>query len=213
MTDSVTDTETGTAINKPDYPPAAGAHLAAPAGAGACPTVRALMGRPPFWAALGYWVLGVALAVGAWHGYLLYPRAGLVLIGLAPFANLYFFFRGLNLLARCPAYIRTTSAARRLGLAPTWGCCAGGFLLVDELQGLWVGNGIGGRFDELARLVCWTDGHAHYVELWTDQGTRPRVRVGVGSEAELAAIGQRLQGNVARQCGHMPVLDQHDERL
>ena len=159
---------------------------------------RRHLGPLPVWTGIAYWTFAVGLTVVAWKAGELFPRAGLVLIGLTPFANLYCFFRGLTAFSRTMTYGRTARTAKRLGLVPDWGLGSGGFLLVDEGQGLWAGNGQGGPLHELARLVCHTNGQAHYLEFWPHGAAQPLARVGLGSENELAATGRRLHALTAK---------------
>lgn len=170
------------------------------------------LGPNPLWTGLQYWGFTVLMAAMAWEGAVRFPRAGLVLIGITPFVNLYCFFRGLTAMGQALRRLGTVRAARRLGLRPDWGCSSGGFMLLDEEQGLWAGNGKGGTLAGLGRLVRHTDGQAHYLEFWPQGAERPLARVGFGSEAELEEVALRVEAAV-RRAGGAPEMARVDPRL
>ncbi|MEG1609957.1 MAG: hypothetical protein RR317_02100 [Bilophila sp.] len=136
-------------------------------------TVSRLLGPPPCIQGFLRWGLAGLTSLGAWHLHQWAPVPGLVVIGLAPFVNMFLFFRGLSFMSRTIPYCKTRLCARRLRLTPTWGSASGGYLLVDESAGLWVADGVAGRFDELSVLAYRSDGQAFRLELYTRQGANP----------------------------------------
>ncbi len=146
----------------------------------------------PFFRGLWRWVLAVLFSFGAWQIYVLAPLPGLIGVGLAPFVNMYLFFRGLGFMQRGILHWRTVRTARRLQLEPGWGASSGGYLLVDDKKGLWVGNGRAGRLSELGSLCCRVEERAFLLELRKDEDSAPLVSVGVEDEAELELVCARL---------------------
>lgn len=185
--------------------------------------VSRLLGPPPCMQGFLRWGLAVLASIGAWHLHQWAPIPGLVVIGLTPFLNMFLFFRGLAFMSRTIPYCKTRLCARRLGLAPAWGSATGGYLLVDESAGLWVADGIAGRFDELSVLACRSDGQAYRLEFYTEPGAVPpalrRARgliqevapktgrsvpvasVGLGSLENLREVAHRLQSAIASRTG------------
>lgn len=197
-------------------------------------TVSRILGPPPCLHGFLRWGLAVLASLGAWHLHQWAPIPGLVAIGLAPFVNMFLFFRGLAFMSRTIPYYKTRLCAGRLGLVPAWGSATGGYLLVDESAGLWIADGIAGRFDELSVLAYRTDGQAHRLELYTEPGAVPpalrRARgliqelpsktgrsvpvasVGLGSLENLREVAHRLQCAVDSRTGNTLPLVFRDER-
>lgn len=167
------------------------------------------LGPSPFLHGLGRWALAGLLSCGAWHLYLVAPLPGLIGVGLAPFANMYLFFRGFNLIQRGVPHWKTRRLAQRLHLTPDWGCAEGGYLLVDERQGVWVANGVTGRLADLAELTCKVEEQAFLLELRED-GDAPLATVGVGSLQRLESVAARLCHASASHGGAARVL--HEKR-
>lgn len=170
-----------------------------------------LLGPSPLWAALACWGVAAVLCAAAWETGQRFPVIGLLAVGLAPFVALYFFFRGLARFARCRAHWATRRAAEKKGLSPDWACCSGGYLLVDETRGLWVGNGVVGDFADLACIRCSSNGQAHRLELLRPDKEKPEASIGMGSLQELQDTAQRLGAAVGRRQGVVPAIDFPEE--
>lgn len=155
---------------------------------------RDLLGPSPLCKGLIMWLLGAAYCVAAWHVNKAAPMLGLALMGLAPFVNLFCFFRGLTCLRR--AYLRwsTVRAARRLQLVPTWGDGRAGFFLVDEKNGVCALNGKTLPFDEVAGLTLVSNFMAHTLEMERRNAAphAPRFIIGFADAATLRAAADRL---------------------
>lgn len=158
-----------------------------------------LIGPSPLAQGLARWVLGGVLSFAAWQIHTVAPLPGVIAVGLAPFANIYLFFRGLSLMHRGILHWKTCRAARRLHLAPDWGSCGGGYLLVDERRGVWVANGVSGALDALADVTCRVRDQAFLLNLHEDKTAAPVVSVGMGDAQELAAVAARL-ARAAAEC-------------
>ena len=156
-----------------------------------------LLGPSPFVQGVARWPLAGVLSFAAWQFHRVAPLAGLVGVGLAPFANMYLFFRGLSLMHRGILHWKTCRAARRLGLAPGWGSSGGGYLLVDEDRGMWVANGVSGTLDTLADVTCRVRDQAFVLELREAKDAAPVVGVGMNDAAELEAVAARLVRSAA----------------
>lgn len=156
------------------------------------PNLTRLIGPSPLARGLARWALGGVLSFAAWQFHRVAPMPGLVAVGLAPFANMYLFFRGLSLMHRGILHWKTCRAARRLGLAPDWGTSGGGYLLVDESRGVWVANGASGRLDALADVICRVRDQAFLLDLHEDKDAAPVASVGMGDAQELEAVAARL---------------------
>lgn len=108
-------------------------------------------------------------------------------------------------MARALPYWKTRFKAQRLGLVPTWGSAAGGFVLVDLKQGLWVANGVVGAFAALSRLVCRSNGQAFRLELFLDPDTSvPAASIGLSGPEELLTASRIFQ-NAATQAQGKPI--------
>lgn len=174
--------------------------------------IRRLLGSSPCLHGLRDWLFAVLSAVAAWHVYNLFPISGLIAIGVAPFATMYFFFKGLSGMSRALPYWKTRLRAQRLGLVPTWGSAAGGFVLVDLEQGLWVANGVFGTFTALSRLACRSNGQAFRLELFLEpDDTVPAASVGLSGPEELLTAARIFQNAVTRARGNPIPLEQIEE--
>lgn len=156
-----------------------------------------LLGPSPFMQGVARWALAGALCFAAWQFYRVAPLAGLVGVGLAPFANMYLFFRGLSLMHRGILRWKTCRMAERLGLEPDWGSSGGGYLLVDESRGVWVANGVSGTLEAIADVTCRVRDQAFLLELREEKDAPPLIGVGMNDAAELEAVAARLLRSAA----------------
>lgn len=163
-----------------------------------------LIGPSPLVQGLARWLLGGALCFAAWQIHRVAPLPGLIAVGLAPFVNMYLFFRGLSLMHRGILHWKTSRAATRLHLAPDWGSCGGGYLLVDESRGVWVANGASGTLDALADVTCRVRDQAFLLDLHEDKDAAPVVSVGMGDAQEMEAVAARLVRAVAEHKAQRP---------
>lgn len=126
-------------------------------------------------------------------------------MGLAPFANLFCFFNGLNCLRRARLRWTTRRAAERLGLEPAWGSGLAGFFLVDEGRGVCVANGVVIRFTEVDELECRSTPMAHRLLVRLRNQKRPLpFEVGFNSQQALMEAVHRLHVAM-EQHGGFPV--------
>ncbi len=151
------------------------------------------LGKTLFWAGFRLWSFALLFCFAAWEAGKHFPLVGIVLIGTAPFVALFCFFRGLTAFRRHMTATKTRRKAKELGLVPTWSIASGGFLLLDDTRGLWAGNGSGGTFNDLDRLICVNNEHSYILELWTTTSGQPQARIGLDSTIELKQTADHVQ--------------------
>ncbi len=169
---------------------------------------RSILGPAPCWGGLFKWLVCFPIATAAWHLYMRYPVAGLVAVGLTPFACLFLFFYGLRQVVRTIPYVETIVRSRRMGINPTWGSGSGGFLLVDSLGGLWASDKAGGMLADITRLNLNTDGEAYLLEIFTHDEAEPAASIGMGSIQLLEAVSHHLQKDIRAVSGGTVLLTQ-----
>ena len=150
--------------------------------------IRRILGPLPLFRGLFRWSLAVLFTTASWHVYLLAPIPGLIAIGLSPVVTIFLFFRGLNLVSRTFSYWKTSRSIQKLGMTPTWWDTKAGYLVIDELRGLWVIDGKAGTIPELSRLHGHSDWQGHRLELYAGETEHPTACYGFGSAGELRSV-------------------------
>lgn len=176
---------------------------------------RDLLGPSPLLKGLCMWGLGAGYCVAAWHVNQAAPMLGLALMGLAPFVNLFCFFRGLTCLRRAYLRWRTVRVATRLGLSPTWGDGRAGFFLVDEAKGFCVLNGLPLPFAEVDGLKLVSTFMAHTLEFERRKASPREARfvIGFADAATLRAATTRLHEALCRLTSRdIPLCEEDDSR-
>lgn len=173
-----------------------------------------LLGPSPLVAGLFMWVLGVVYCVVAWHVNATAPIPGLALMGLAPFVNLFCFFRGLTHLRRAWMRRKTSRVARQLRLTPSWGSGSAGFFLVDETRGFCVINGLSASFADIESLKRTSTFMAHTLELVRRNATPRTTRfvIGFSDETALELAATRLHQAISNFTNQTIPLTEEDLR-
>ncbi len=144
---------------------------------GPCPSKKMLL----------YWSSCIGICIISWNCYLFHPLAGVLFISLAPFVNLFLFFKSIHYTVRTFLYLKTYQKAKKNMLKPNWGHAQGGFILVDNKKQLWIANGILGKFAELTSITVAIKQQAYYIQL--NRHTIKPLTIGMNSikEAQQAA--------------------------
>lgn len=160
-----------------------------------------VLGPSPVWKGAVWWATGVGYCLTAWHVQQSEPLLGLGLMGLAPFVNLFCFFRGLNALRRGWLRWRTYRKASAMGLGAAWGSGLAGFLLVDEEQGVCIANGKTVLFADVEAVECRATHMAYKLFVYEKGQDRLRTRpfdVGFADETALLSAARRLMSGMER---------------
>lgn len=176
--------------------------------------LQILLGPSPFVAGVLMWTFGVGYCVTAWHVNANAPLVGLALMGLAPFVNLFCFFRGLSCIRRAWLRWRTSQVAQRLFLSPTWGDGSAGFFLVDENKGFCVINGRYIAFNDIVSLKSTITFMAHTLEMVRRDATlrTPRLIIGFTDVDALKVATSRLHLAVSSFTNSELPLEEEDRR-
>lgn len=160
-----------------------------------------VLGPSPAWKGVVWWAAGIGYCVAVWHVQQSYPLLGLGLMGLAPFVNLFCFFRGLTAFRRGWLRWRTHRKAGAMDLETVWGSGLAGFLLVDDVRGICIANGRAIHFADVEALECRATHMAYRLFLYEKGQDRLRTRpfdVGFADEAALLAAARRLLNGMER---------------
>ncbi len=153
-----------------------------------------LLGKTPFWSGLCFWLTGLIFCLFAWELNKFFPTHGPIVLGLSSFVNMFCFFQGLNKMRRAGARALTLFRAWRQNLVPGWGWGDAGFMLVDDRQGFFVGNGTLVDFRQITKITCYSTALSHRLQffLYSKNPLRP-LEIGVKDHAALLCAAQRLR--------------------